>query len=150
LYPLSQSYKSVTEKQTDLADGAVENSQSDTGTTEGNTDVQVSKEDSVGGVLRDLGIPVSVDCEFDIEGTNLEKVMLADGDIRAPKRDSMYTAAIKNQEIDGNFKKTIAEAIFGNGEAAPNYEADIYIGKIGNKMYTIFFTRGGGGTVIFL
>ncbi len=180
-YELEQNSNTVTENQTDLVDGATENSQSDTGTTEGNTDVQVSKEDSVGGISRDLGIPVSVDCEIDIDGTNLEKVMLADEDIRVPKRDSMYTAAIKNQEIDGNFKKAIAEAlfdtesgiyvypynehthikdnpadmesavsmreveaIFENGEAAGNYEADTYIGKIGDKMYTIFFIKGEG------
>lgn len=172
-YKPEQTVNSAAEGQTGSADEAFKDGQPEKGESEDDTGAQISKEDSIGGISRDLGVPVSVNQELDTAGTNLEKILLDDDSIRVPERDNMYTAVLRNQTIDAEFKKTISEAlfdtesgiyvypysehmrisddgvsiseieaIFGSGEAAGEYEADTYIGKINGKMYTIFFQPG--------
>lgn len=111
-YEPEQTANAVTKNQADSTDGTSENGPLGDGESEDEKSTQVSKEDTIGGISRDLGIPISVNQELGTEGTNLEKVLLEDDCIRVPERDNMYTAVFKNQTIDADFKKLISEALF--------------------------------------
>ena len=111
-YELEQTSNSTVENQAGTTNGTSGNGPLEDGKSEDDTNIQVSKEDSIGGISRDLGIPTCVNQELDTEGTNFDKILLEDDSIRVPKRDNMYTALFKDQTIDADFKKMIAEELF--------------------------------------
>lgn len=69
-------------------------------------------QDSVGGIARDLGIPASINQDLNTEGTKLDKISLADDSIQVPKRDNMFIVGYEKAEMDADYKKKIAEALF--------------------------------------
>jgi len=67
-----------------------------------------------GTLANELGVPESINHQFDVSISGIEQVYISDETIYVPDVPAMYTMECSRIELDAEYRKQVAEGIFGD------------------------------------
>ncbi len=77
-----------------------------------------------GDIATRLGIPKSYDEEISVGKSGLTSVKISDSDIVVPDKDSMSVVYYEKNDMDNEYKKQVAEALFDKNEGIYRFDWD--------------------------